>query len=100
MRRDVPRRVFRGADLASVSARAHAALGADVVILATRTLRPGVIEVVAAEANDVARFERRLTPGPTLPERGGRPRVVALVGPTGAGKTTTAVKLAVHPDAY
>jgi flagellar biosynthesis protein FlhF len=29
-----------------------------------------------------------------------RPRVVALVGPTGAGKTTTIAKLATHVDAF
>ncbi len=29
-----------------------------------------------------------------------RPRVVALVGPTGAGKTTTIAKLATHPEAF
>jgi flagellar biosynthesis protein FlhF len=100
MRRDVPRRVFRGADLAAVSARARAELGEDVLVLSTRTLRPGVIEIVAADANDVARFERRLTTSdrPRADER--RPLVVALVGPTGAGKTTTAVKLAVNPDAF
>lgn len=29
-----------------------------------------------------------------------RPPVIGLVGPTGAGKTTTIAKLATHPDAY
>lgn len=34
--------------------------------------------------------------GPTLPSRGERPRTVAMVGPTGVGKTTTIAKLAAH----
>ena len=70
MRRDVPRRVFRGSDLASVSARARAELGDDVLVLSTRTVRPGVIEIVAADASDVSRFERRLTPTVTPAKAG------------------------------
>jgi len=102
MRRDVPRRVFRGPDLGAVSARARAELGDDALVLSTRTVRPGLIEIVAADANDVARFERRLTapaPAPADAEAR-RPLVIALVGPTGAGKTTSAVKLAVNRDAF
>jgi flagellar biosynthesis protein FlhF len=102
MRRDVPRRIFRGPDLPAVSARARAELGDDALVLSTRTLRPGVIEIVAADANDVARFERRLTaPAPARAESAPpRPLVIALVGPTGSGKTTSAVKLAVNRDAF
>ncbi len=37
---------------------------------------------------------RRLKIRPELPPAGARPRVVALVGPTGSGKTTTVAKLA------
>lgn len=37
---------------------------------------------------------RRLRVNPELPPAGNRPRVVALVGPTGSGKTTTLAKLA------
>ena len=36
---------------------------------------------------------------PSAPE-GGRPRVIALVGPTGVGKTTTLAKMATHPDIF
>ena len=69
MRRDVPRRVFRGPDLGAVSARARAELGDDALVLSTRTVRPGLIEIVAADAHDVARFERRLTSAPLGAER-------------------------------
>lgn len=34
--------------------------------------------------------------GPIVAHRGDRPRVVAMVGPTGVGKTTTIAKLAAH----
>src|SRR5688500_1729212 len=111
MRRDVSRRVFRGRELAVVSAQARAALGDDALILRTTSRRVGagtMIEIVAASAGDVARFERRVTPRTGLgtrdsglapglsetrvPSPESRPLVLALVGPTGAGKTTTAVK--------
>src|SRR5207244_230331 len=79
-----------------------------------------LIEIVAAPNGDVERFRARLTPDPSFrrrpesraaPDRRGdpgfrrddnfpRPLLVALVGPTGAGKTTTAVKLALHGDAF
>jgi flagellar biosynthesis protein FlhF len=127
MRRDVPRRVFRGRDLVTVSAQARSALGDDALVLRTSRVRLGaasLIEIVAAPANDVARFRKRLTPAPLMrltvvdrasstgsastsrsvsappsQARDKRPVVLALVGPTGAGKTTTAVKLAINPAA-
>ena len=97
----VVRRAFRGADLAEVGAQARAALGEDALILSTRVLRSAagpLVEVVAASARDVGRFERRISADPLTSVRS--PVVVALVGPTGAGKTTTAVKLATHADAF
>ncbi|MBI2797109.1 MAG: hypothetical protein HYX65_10435 [Gemmatimonadetes bacterium] len=103
-------RTFRGRDLASVSGEARATLGDDAMIAHMRVVRDGeqpVIEVVAAEAHEIARFRALLTPEapnvrvPRFNRRGGmRPFVLALVGPTGAGKTTTAAKLAVHPEAF
>jgi flagellar biosynthesis protein FlhF len=119
MRRDVARRTFRGREFAIVAAQARGALGDDAVILGTRTVRtPGetLVEVIAASAYDLQRFESRITPGPigrrasgvedhaldarraTLPAL--RPLVVALVGPTGAGKTTSAVKLSLNDAAF
>ncbi len=94
---------FRGPDLGSVTARATAVLGDDALVLRTRVLREGdgtVVEVTAAAAREVEWLRRQLEPGP-LPARGsGRPYVVALVGPTGAGKTTTLAKLATHAGAF
>jgi flagellar biosynthesis protein FlhF len=95
---------FRGPDLASVSKRARQSFGDDVMIVHTRIVGTDgtpMIEVTAADAGEVERFTARLTPGP-LPTRrrtaaGVRPSIIALVGPTGAGKTTTVAKLAVHP---
>ncbi len=34
--------------------------------------------------------------GPIVAKRGARPRIVAMIGPTGVGKTTTIAKLAAH----
>lgn len=108
---EMPIRVetFRGADVAAVSELARQALGEDVVILRSRVLRTGlarVVEIAAAEGAAIDRFRARLTSAaPVLPQAvGGRgrsgPFTVALVGPTGAGKTTTAVKLALSAAAF
>ncbi|MBV9881218.1 MAG: hypothetical protein JO180_12015, partial [Gemmatirosa sp.] len=47
-----------------------------------------------ASGEEIERFRARLTPAPE------RPSVIAFVGPTGAGKTTTAIKSALHPEAF
>ena len=97
---------FRGRDIRSVTLAAEASLGADAMIVTTRVLRtqPTQVEVVAASATDVERLRRRIEPKPLVPPVPGtrrrRPLVVALVGPTGAGKTTTLAKLAVSPSAF
>jgi flagellar biosynthesis protein FlhF len=100
---------FYGTDLRRVFEDARLALGDDVLIVRSNLVRDGSVtrvEVVAARATDLAELESHLvTQPPALPTRvGGRgrmgPFVLALVGPTGAGKTTTAAKLALHPDAF
>ena len=97
---------FRGADLLHVADRARRALGDDVMILHTRTVRDDgvpLVEVLAAPAETVERARARLEAAPlTIPPvaRTGRPYVIALVGPTGAGKTTTAAKLAIRPGTF
>lgn len=93
---------FRGADLSRVADRARRTLGDDVMILHTRTVRDGgvpMVEVLAAPSYAIDRVRSRLQPDPlpsTLRKADGRPYCIALVGPTGAGKTTTAAKLAVR----
>jgi flagellar biosynthesis protein FlhF len=99
---------FRGPDLGRVVATAQASLGEDAMIVSNRVLRlegTTLVEIVAARAADVERFRMRIEPTPLLPPDAAgpgrsRPFVVALVGPTGAGKTTTAAKLAVGPQAF
>jgi len=93
---------FRARDLSSVARNAEAFFGDDAVVLQTRSVRENgdlAVEVVAASATEVDAFRALLTPAP-LPvpgmRRGNRPYVIALVGPTGAGKTTTIAKLAAN----
>ncbi len=88
--------IFRGPDLTRLLEEARQALGDDVVIVSVRgpaeTGRSGY-EVMAApaalaeEAGEQLRQERGVY-------------VVALIGPPGAGKTTTAVKLALHSAGF
>ncbi len=93
---------FRGADLARVADRARRTLGDDVMILHTRTVRDGgvpMVEVLAAPSTAIDRVRAQLGPLPfptNMRKADGRPYCIALVGPTGAGKTTTAAKLAVR----
>jgi flagellar biosynthesis protein FlhF len=101
---------FRGRDLGTLFVEARRSLGNDAVILHSRTVSDGtrpMIEVLATAPNDLRRFHQLLTPDPPVlaSVRAGRhgrskPFQIALVGPTGAGKTTTAAKLAVHADAF
>ncbi len=93
---------FRGADLARVADRARRTLGDEVMILHTRTVRDGgvpMVEVLAAPSTAIDRVRAQLEPLPfptNMRKADGRPYCIALVGPTGAGKTTTAAKLAVR----
>jgi flagellar biosynthesis protein FlhF len=96
---------FRGATWSAVFASARRAIGDDVMIVRTQSLRgadgSSFLEVQAAAARELDAFRRRLEPRPAPATRGkGRPYGIALVGPTGAGKTTTLAKLAVHPAAF
>lgn len=95
---------FRGTDIRQVTMMAEQALGDDAMIVTTRVLRtaPPQVEVVAAPATEIERLRRRIEPTPILrpsTERR-RPMIVSVVGPTGAGKTTTLAKLAVNPGAF
>jgi flagellar biosynthesis protein FlhF len=94
---------FHGRDITSVLAVARRALGDDATILEVRASsesgRSG-IEVIAVSAGALDRLVQLVWRPMPLPQRTARPRVVALVGPTGAGKTTTLAKLATHPRVF
>ena len=94
---------FHGTDLRRVFDDARRALGDDVLIIRSAVNREGGVtrvEVIAARQQDLQALRQRLEP--TMPNvvrgQNGRrsPYLVALVGPTGAGKTTVAAKLALH----
>ena len=98
---------FRGHQPHDILAKARAALGDDACVVRTRPIFESgerLIEMVVAPTLGLADLRGRMEePTPTWPERttgSERPHKVALVGPTGVGKTTTAAKLAVHPQAY
>jgi flagellar biosynthesis protein FlhF len=99
---------FRGPDYATAFAFANGALGDDAILVWSRPIRFGAgagVEVACTTSESLAQFRHRVTPGTPrfaagARRRDGRPYIVALVGPTGAGKTTTAAKLAVHPEAF
>lgn len=54
------------------------------------------IDAAALQRAVAEEMESRIAAEPALGKGEGRPRIVALVGPPGAGKTTTLVKLAVN----
>jgi flagellar biosynthesis protein FlhF len=94
---------FRGADTTAVFREAGRVLGDDAVVLRTVVHRDAGagerVEITAATASAVERFRARLSPAPLVSldrRRVGRaqPLTLAVVGPTGVGKTTTIAKLA------
>ncbi len=96
---------FRGSELREVLARVRRALGDDAMLVRTQvTRRPGghEVEVVAARAADVEQLRLRLDGARAAALRAeGRkrlgPYVLAMVGPSGAGKTTACMKVALSP---
>jgi flagellar biosynthesis protein FlhF len=108
---------FTGPAVERLLDEARAAFGSDTFILQTRAVagaggRP-LHELLAGDADGVACARARCRepgwsrdlalPSPSLPaNRTGkhRPFVLALIGPTGSGKTTTLAKLASHPEAF
>ncbi|MEK9502516.1 flagellar biosynthesis protein FlhF [Gaopeijia maritima] len=75
-------------------------LGDDAVVLRTRRVGDEV-RVQATTTWELDAFQRKLRPAPLAGPRFGRPfRMVALVGPTGSGKTTTLAKLALGERAF
>jgi flagellar biosynthesis protein FlhF len=90
--------------------QAQTAIGADAVVLHVRRVRTAngiLFEVAAADPATASRGDlvARSAPSaalelmvPAQPPRG--QLVIAVVGPTGAGKTTTIAKLATHPRVF
>jgi len=92
-----------GAYTALVSADVHPELARDLVDAAEQRPARRVVagQPVPGEAGTfgealAAEIEARIKTLPELGRNGGTPRIVALIGPPGAGKTTTLVKLAVN----
>lgn len=111
----MPVNTYRGGDLAALMQAAQQEFGDDAVILrttATRTARGTLHELVAGDAEGIAELRRRefadRTAGaPQTPllrkstaRRDRATDVLAFVGPTGAGKTTTVAKLAGNPAVF
>src|SRR5262245_3864998 len=93
--------ILHGAEIPALLARARALLGENARVLSLRRAARGGFELQAARASD----RPEIHPMRPLPPLAGRllpraPRVFALVGPTGSGKTTTLAKLANHPDVF
>jgi flagellar biosynthesis protein FlhF len=99
--------VFKGRDMREAMAKVRSSLGDEAMILFSRSVKSdeGVTaEIAAAPAAAVDSFRIALSwgspdlHGPDLTRVG--PRYVALVGPPGAGKTLTAVKIALSEHAF
>ena len=90
---------FSGRSVSEALDRLRAELGDDALVLHTHT-RTHEVEVVATTESEVQRFGAALESPPPRRKSGRRSRVVALVGPTGSGKTTSAAKLALSDIAF
>ena len=116
----MPLESFTGRTVDTLLARARQSLGTEAEIIAVRTLRDGsgvpLYQVLATDSATAAAERRRMAPDggshPLLKGSPGAddfarrrghdkgPRMVAFVGPTGVGKTTTIAKLATHPEFF
>jgi flagellar biosynthesis protein FlhF len=116
----VPLESYTGHAVDALLARARQHLGPEAEIIAVRTRHDAegspMYQVLATDPATAADERRRMAPDggshPLLksspgPEdfarlrRGDRgPRLMAFVGPTGVGKTTTIAKLATHPEFF
>jgi flagellar biosynthesis protein FlhF len=80
-----------------LQAEVDEALAWDLVDPVRQTAAPhDLFDAVLLKSRVARLIERQLRVAGPLPVRSGQTRVVALVGPTGVGKTTTIAKLAAH----
>lgn len=106
----MPLETLVGPNLAALLKRAQTVVGPDAVIVHTRRVRTAdgsAFEVVAADPDTAARHAREQTNRPTAGHESFSPKqpltgalVIAFVGPTGAGKTSTIAKLASHARVF
>ena len=119
----MPTETFCGPDFPTLLAQAQEVFGEDAIVVSSRRVSadPAAgFELVAADSTSSIprgrpapqpahaprpdRESARPGMGSALDVdpavRGGSPFVIALVGPTGAGKTTTIAKLANHPQVF
>ena len=113
----MPTETFRGPDFTTLLAQAQEKFGEDAIVVSSRRVssdRLAGFELVAADSAAAiapgrpvplpVRASSRTAGVPVpladraLPD--GAPLIIALVGPTGAGKTTTIAKLANHPQVF
>ncbi len=90
---------YRGRTVTEALRRLRDDMGDDALVLRTSSGSRDV-EVVATSPEEVERFQRALTRQAPARPVVRRSRIVALVGPTGSGKTTTVAKLALSAGAF
>ncbi|NNF12948.1 MAG: hypothetical protein HKN72_06990 [Gemmatimonadetes bacterium] len=90
---------FHAPDASRALRLVRAALGDEALVLQTLSLEDGV-EILATTLEDMDRFSASLRSPPVRSRRDRRARIIALVGPTGSGKTTTLAKLALDDAAF
>lgn len=90
---------FQAPDASRALRRVRSSFGDDALVLQTFTRDYGV-EILATTAQEMQAFRASLQSPPVRARPGRRARVVALVGPTGSGKTTTLAKLALDDAAF
>jgi flagellar biosynthesis protein FlhF len=103
----MPHETLRGSDLPTIFALAQERFGEGAVIHSVSRLGRGedvLFEAVVSDAEPSRGRSRSPVPPPPAPPRraaaSGAPLVLAIVGPTGAGKSTTLAKLAAHPGVF
>ncbi len=106
----MPIKTLVGDNVAALFRQAETVIGPDAVVIHVRRVR-GVnglrFEVTVADPASAARGVALPQAAPTAamelivpPQPAAGPLVIALVGPTGGGKTTTLAKLATHPRVF